>query len=147
MRSDKGTRVIFGDTKRSIRAKSSIYSTEDLKTYTAQHTIQAPIGLPPITGERKSSKNVQVSETTSIPARKGKLIDVKINWPENLKEAFMEKFTILPHNINVLEAIISTETKQIIVFNTGEEDVILEPGTQLGKLLNPERSLDKSTPE
>jgi len=150
LRSEKGTRLIFGDTGRSMNMHSSIYSTEELHAYIAKHVIEDPPALPPRPSKEetnKPSKYLHLIDDVNIKPRTGKVVKIKAHWPEGRKEAFAELISDLPKGIQVLESIISQETPDIIIFNTGNEAITVKSGTKLGKLLNPDRSLDKPTDE
>jgi hypothetical protein len=140
LRSEEGTKILFGNSEHSMPMQSSIFSTEDLKVYAAQYSMEAPVLLPPLPDP---SKFLRLQEAVTIKPRTGKVVKILAQWPENQKEAFIEEIPNLPSRLQVLESIISQETPEIIIFNVSPEELSLPIGTPLGKLINPNRSLDK----
>jgi hypothetical protein len=140
IRNDKGTRLIFGNSGRSIQMHSSIFSTKDLKAYAAQYSMEAPLPLPLLPNP---SKFLRLQEAVTIKPHTGLVVKVQAQWPENQTEAFVEEIPNLPPGLQVLELIISQETPEIIIFNVSLEELSLPANTPLGKLLNPNCSLDK----
>jgi Reverse transcriptase (RNA-dependent DNA polymerase)/RNase H-like domain found in reverse transcriptase/Aspartyl protease len=145
-RSGDGTKVIFGDSGRSMDAKSAVHSTEELHSYQARHVIQEPNPLPPKTPPFKSKNLFYLEEDESIRSESGKVVRICAKWPEFLQEAYLENIQT-PPGIEVMEAIVPKLRQEVVIFNSGKQEVKLVKGTPIGKLLDPNRSLDKPTEE
>jgi hypothetical protein len=144
-RSADGTTVTFGNSGRTISAKSSIYSTEDIQKYAALANPSKP------TLNNQSSKNpkdslVRAATEIKIPPHTAKLIPIKINWPNKISELFVQAiqtFTDSGENAYLMEAIITKDSPQLVMVNRSMQVLIIDEDEVIGESKDPYFFLDK----
>ncbi|QRW19822.1 Retrovirus-related Pol polyprotein from transposon [Rhizoctonia solani] len=165
VRSDKGTRIVFGDTGRSIQVEESD-STPRVDKEGNLFLVEVAQGFVQ-NGFRRSrarkaykkkvkeqnvpagSAKVKILQTVTIPAHTIKLLKVKTKWTEGQAEGFIDRNFNLHRTgkevFAVADSVISRNNPKVQISNFSDKPVKLQAGEVIGYMHNPREYLARES--